>query len=102
MKENSVFDIKTASKTSNTYLISEPSIGFASAKAFYAPKYNSYNNSTFLNYGVIGWFPNIELIQNKSSIIKFLNTQTKSINLYIEGVAENGDLISEFKTLTIN
>ncbi|MEY8848106.1 hypothetical protein AB9K26_04790 [Psychroserpens sp. XS_ASV72] len=101
MKENSVFDIKEASKVSANYTVSEPTIGFTSPKTFYTPLYNSYNNSFFKEYGVISWIPKLELPQNVSSKILLPKTETKVIKLYIEGIADDGTLISEIKTLTL-
>lgn len=101
MKENSVFDIKKATKTSSTYLISEPTVGFTAAKRFYTPKYTSYTNRTFQDFGIISWYPEINLQKNVSSPIKAINTQTESITFYIEGIADDGSLISEKKTIMI-
>jgi hypothetical protein len=101
MKENSVFDIKEASKVSSSYFVSEPTIGFTAQKTFYTPLYSSFDSTLFKNYGVIDWIPQLELNQNISSQLLIPDTKTKTIKLYIEGIADDGTLISEMKTLNI-
>ncbi|WP_082113239.1 hypothetical protein [Kordia jejudonensis] len=74
---------------------------FASAKEYYTPKYNSYNNSYFKKYGVISWIPEVELTENKTAVVKVFDTGTKLVTVWIEGVTKNGNLISHKQTINL-
>ena len=69
--------------------------GFASDKEFYAPKYRSYSNNLFEDYGVIHWIGDTFLNQDGNTSFKILDTQTSQIKIFVEGMTENGALISE-------
>lgn len=69
--------------------------GFASDKEFYAPKYRSYSNNLFEDYGVIHWIGDTFLNQDGNTSFKILDTQTPQIKIFVEGMTENGALISE-------
>lgn len=69
--------------------------GYAQEKEFYAPKYTSYLSKEFEKYGVIDWFPDVFLDQNGNLSFKIMNTLQPSIKLFIEGITEDGGLISE-------
>ncbi|MEM6685665.1 MAG: hypothetical protein AAF617_07750 [Bacteroidota bacterium] len=83
------------------YLAATPPTTFATAKEYYAPNYASYLNPIFKQYGAIAWFPMIELNSKTASTFKIYDTYTKNITLCIEGISENGDLISERKTIQV-
>ncbi len=81
----------------------KPPLTFTSPKTFYAPKYVYYDSNFFREYGVIDWFPNVTLDISSSAInLKVLDTKTKQITLFIEGMTNNGRYISEEKIVTIN
>ncbi|MFD2434709.1 hypothetical protein ACFSO9_14955 [Mesonia maritima] len=69
-------------------------VGFAPDKEFYTPRYASYTSDIYENYGAIDWFPNMQLEDGQISF-KIENTIQKSILLFIEGMTEEGDLISQ-------
>ncbi|MFT5846737.1 MAG: hypothetical protein ACJARX_002396 [Psychroserpens sp.] len=75
---------------------------FTSSKQFYVPKYVYYNSDFFREYGVIDWLPNVTLDQSNAINLKVLDTKTKQIKLFIEGVTNEGRYISEEKVITIN
>ncbi|HET8808722.1 MAG TPA: hypothetical protein VFM65_00465 [Flavobacteriaceae bacterium] len=75
--------------------------GFATNKEFYAPKYTSYTKGYFADYGVIDWFPSMNLNKNGETTFRVYNTLQPKINLYIEGMTAEGALISETITLEI-
>jgi hypothetical protein len=75
---------------------------FTSPKTFYAPKYIYYDSNFFREYGVIDWIPNVTLNQSNAINLKVLDTKTKQITLFIEGVTNEGRFISEEKVITIN
>lgn len=48
--------------------------GFSKNRAFYAPKYNSYNSESFDLYGAIDWLVDLEINRNGKASFKILNT----------------------------
>ncbi|MEM6684559.1 MAG: hypothetical protein AAF617_02095 [Bacteroidota bacterium] len=83
------------------YLSTKTPKSFASGKQYYAPNYSSYLNPIFKKYGAISWIPTMELNSNTPSSFKIYDTYTENVTLFIEGIAENGDLISERKTIQV-
>jgi hypothetical protein len=79
-----------------------PPLTFTSPKTYYAPKYVYYESNFFREYGVIDWIPNLVLEQSNAINLKILDTKTKQIKLYIEGVTNEGRYISEEKIVTVN
>jgi hypothetical protein len=75
---------------------------FTSPKQFYTPKYVHYESDFFREYGVIDWIPNITLNKTNAINLKILDTKTKQIKLFIEGITNAGRFISEEKIITIN
>ncbi|GAA0711327.1 hypothetical protein GCM10009430_00700 [Aquimarina litoralis] len=75
--------------------------GFQSKKAFYTPKYKSYDSLFFKQYGVLGWIPNTKKNKNNEYEFSFLNTLNKEVKIFIEGIDQNGNLISEVKIIQI-
>jgi len=69
--------------------------GFEPKKDFYAPKYISYRQQSFKNYGIIHWSPNINISTNGSDNLTTINTKLDEINFYIEGVSTNGTVFSQ-------
>lgn len=77
-------------------------LAFSEEKKFYVPKYNNYNSDFFIEYGVIDWLPSCKL--DKEGYLNFTihNPGNNNLKLFIEGATENGDLVSEIKTLITN
>lgn len=94
--------IKRVTPKSNSFAKNKIHKGFEATKEFYTPKYASYLNNTFENYGVIHWEPYAYVSDSYEFSLKISNTKTKVIKLFIEGVSEDGNLISEIKTITVN
>ncbi|MEM6685120.1 MAG: hypothetical protein AAF617_04930 [Bacteroidota bacterium] len=83
------------------YLKASAPVAFARQKQYYAPNYTSYLNPVFQKYGAISWHPVVELNTKTATTFKIYDTYTKNITVLIEGISENGDLISERKTITV-
>jgi len=75
---------------------------FTSPTKFYTPKYSYYQSNFYKEYGVIQWLPNISVNENKTVSFKIGNHVGNNINLFIEGTANDGSLISEVKTVNFN
>ena len=82
------------SKSKMVYNSYNISFGFTIPKEYYTPLYNKTLEDVFTKYGVLNWLPN--LTENKKGEIKFKipNYQNGNINLYIEGMCNDGSLIS--------
>ncbi|MEM6685121.1 MAG: hypothetical protein AAF617_04935 [Bacteroidota bacterium] len=88
-------------KTATPYISAAAPTPFAVRKEYYAPNYSSYLNPIFQKYGAISWLPTVELNAETNTTFKIYDTYTKNVTVFIEGIAENGDLISERKTITV-
>lgn len=76
--------------------------GFSESKKYYTPKYIDVNNDSFRKFGAIYWEPNIEIdSKNISTNFKLPLLNQKEITIFIEGITEEGKLISTKKTITI-
>ncbi|WP_179343192.1 hypothetical protein [Winogradskyella ursingii] len=75
---------------------------FSSAKKYYTPNYSLYNTPFFRDYGIISWSPDLKISPNRVLSFKVFNTNTSSINLYIEGVVNDKTFISQTQTLDLN
>ncbi|TCK67680.1 hypothetical protein DFQ05_1459 [Winogradskyella wandonensis] len=75
---------------------------FNSQKAYYTPKYKYYNTPFFKKYGTIGWASNLTPNINGVFKIRVFNPKINSINLYIEGITNNNEFISEITTVNLN
>lgn len=76
--------------------------GFSNNREFYAPKYASYENSFFREYGSIAWFPDVRLDENGKTAIKVWNTTQPKLKLFVEGITENGGVISEVLEVSVD
>ncbi len=74
---------------------------FSPTKEYYAPKYASYLSNTFEKYGAISWIPEVKLNKSEAVNFKIYDTRTKTITLFIEGISESGELISEKRTIQV-
>jgi hypothetical protein len=75
--------------------------GFEKTKRFSNPKYTSYTDEGFEDFGTIHWEPYVETDEN--GIFKFAipNYHLKTVKVVIEGIASDGQLISETKIIEI-
>ncbi|TMM29867.1 hypothetical protein FDT66_08315 [Polaribacter aestuariivivens] len=69
-------------------------VTFSESKKFYEPKYTNYKNNFFKNYGVVSWLPK-NAIDNNKIYLEFKKKEQNKVNLFIEGVTNNGTFISE-------
>ena len=90
-------------KTTARYDIGEYKfpLTFSTPKKYYAPTYKNYTTSFFKEYGAIGWYPNLKFDEQGILTFKILNTDTPSVNLYMEGIVNDGTFVSETKTVTL-
>ncbi len=68
---------------------------FSTPKRFYTPKYASYTSNFFNSFGVVGWFPNLKVDTQGNVTFKIENNGVSNMTLYVEGLINNGDFLSE-------
>ncbi len=73
---------------------------FTRPKQFYRPKYNSFASKDFSNYGVIHWESNLQTNSDGSTILK-IPLDTPNVKLFIEGMGNDGTLISHIQNITL-
>lgn len=78
------------------------SVGFATEKEYYNPKYPSFVNDTYINYGGVFWTPDISIPAYSRVTFKIPKNMQKKINLHIEGISESGKLISKKVMINTN
>ena len=76
--------------------------GFSNQKEYYSPLYDKSNNGVFSQFGVIHWNPVVKVDSEGSLVFKIPNYKSNKINLYIEGMCENGSLFSKLETVSLD
>ncbi|OZV70708.1 hypothetical protein CA834_00930 [Winogradskyella aurantia] len=83
---------KGANKSLSTYLVP---LRFSSNKSFYTPKYTNFDNQFFEDYAAIDWHPNLKLDDSGAVFLTIDNSRTDDITLFIEGVINEDEYISQ-------
>ncbi len=76
--------------------------GFDRPEKYYNPRYSSFTNQGFIDYGVIHWQPDIIAKAGEQFQIKFPNFGVDEILLRLEGMGSDGSLISEEKVIRLD
>ncbi|TYB78224.1 hypothetical protein [Bizionia myxarmorum] len=79
----------------------EIKLGYSEPKSYYSPLYNTSKREVFSKLGVLNWIPNVSANSNGEYIFKVPNYFYDAINLYIEGMTEDGRLISKVETIQL-
>ncbi|MCK8524433.1 hypothetical protein M0D21_22865, partial [Aquimarina sp. D1M17] len=75
--------------------------GFEPIKEFYNPRYPSYTDKLFKQYGTIHWLPDLYIDQGSgATTFKIPDLPVKDMKFFVEGMGSDGSLIS--KEITIN
>ncbi len=77
-------------------------LSFSKKRKFYVPKYNTYTDDFFKEYGVIDWIPNCTINTSNNLNFTIYNPYNNNIKLFIEGVTGDGKFLSETKTILFN
>jgi hypothetical protein len=72
---------------------------FSEQKKFYIPEYKYYNDDFYRFYGTLDWKPNLKIDEEGSISFKIAKPEIP-IRLFIEGITENGQFISEDKLIS--
>lgn len=95
MKELGYADAKSATK------LVDSKEGFAPIGTFEPPLYISTNDQGFKNYGIIHWIPYVLTDDKGNFSFDIPKTDIKSVTVRIQGVAPDGKLISESRTIVL-
>lgn len=75
--------------------------GFQNNRNYNNPKYTSFSDEGFKNFGNIHWEPYVETDENGLFTFAIPNYYQKTVKVIIEGIGTNGEMISEIKTIAI-
>nr|WP_299338371.1 hypothetical protein [Allomuricauda sp.] len=73
--------------------------GFEPTKSFYMPKYATFADKAFENFGTIHWESGLMLDEKGRCQFNVLDTGTKNISLFIEGMSPDGQFLSSLVTV---
>ncbi|MBD3583315.1 hypothetical protein [Flavobacterium selenitireducens] len=73
--------------------------GFQKATEYENPQYADYHNDAFHTMGAIHWIPDVATDSSGNFRFSFPNFQQDAVKVIIEGIASDGTLISEERTI---
>lgn len=75
--------------------------GFQRPKEFYNPKYVSYASNEFTSFGTVHW--ESELLTNEKGEAGFTipSLDQKNVAVFIQGILNDGSLVSESKVISL-
>lgn len=74
-------------------------LAFAERRKYYVPKYKSIYDDFYANFGVVGWVPDAKADAFGNITFSVFNPANKDLKLFIEGITNKGEVISEIKVL---
>ncbi|TYB78225.1 T9SS type A sorting domain-containing protein [Bizionia myxarmorum] len=89
------------SRLNSNFISNDIKIGFSAPKSYYSPLYNTSKREIFSKLGVLNWISNVEANENGEFVFKVPNYFYESVNLYIEGMSEDGSLISKVESIQL-
>lgn len=75
--------------------------GFARPQNYFSPRYSDYSSSMFEKFGAVFWKGNISINSEASKTILVPTLSQNKLKVYIEGMNENGKLISMEKVINL-
>ena len=75
-------------------------VGFSKQIEYYSPKYPSYLDQTYQNYGAIFWKPFITVNANSTYEFRVPINQQENIKMYLEGISNSGKLSTKELTFS--
>ena len=83
------------SSSRSLYTPYEIPLAFETQKRFYNPTYSSYTSGFFLKYGTIDWQPEVALEKDGMVTLKIKDHGVSDIKLFLEGVVNGSDYVSD-------
>ena len=90
--------IVTSSKKSESIFIKN---GFQNYTSYRIPKYENYSNNAFKKFGTLNWIPHVETDENGLYRFSIPNLYQKKIRIIIEGISEDGKIVSEVRDIDV-
>ncbi|PWL40354.1 hypothetical protein DKG77_05920 [Flagellimonas aquimarina] len=75
---------------------------FTKSKEFYRPKYTSPINQNFIDFGIVHWEPQLSTNNKGETILTIPDDKLPAVKLFIEGMAEDGSLLSQTHEISLN
>ncbi|UII74715.1 hypothetical protein LV716_10600 [Flagellimonas sp. HMM57] len=75
---------------------------FSRPKTFYRPKYISTKGEAFENYGIVHWQPKLTTNKKGEVGFKIPKDNISSVKVYIEGMGEDGSLLSHTQEISLD
>ncbi|KPM32248.1 TonB-dependent receptor plug [Croceitalea dokdonensis DOKDO 023] len=85
----------------NPYNEVQVPLAFSRPKRFYNPKYNNYSDAVYKAFGAIDWHPNLSADGQGNVSFKIPNLGLDQAQMFIEGVVNGNQLVSEIKTIRL-
>ena len=82
-------------KKKNMVVAYDVPLRFSKEKTFYTPKYQYYDSDFFKEYGTIDWQSNISIDASGTTNFKFYDTKNTKISLFVEGIINENQFISQ-------
>lgn len=74
---------------------------FIRPKEFYRPDYVAYDSQNFREYGVVHWEPNLTTDAQGQTELTLPDNGIKKLTLYVEGMAQDGTLLSKIHEVSL-
>nr|WP_298924510.1 hypothetical protein [uncultured Allomuricauda sp.] len=75
---------------------------FTKSKEFYRPKYTSSINQSFMDFGIVHWEPKLSTNKKGEAILTIPDDKLPVVKLFIEGMGEDGSLLSHTQEISLN
>lgn len=75
---------------------------FTKSKEFYRPKYTSSLNQNFIDFGIVHWEPQLSTNKKGEAILTIPDDNLPTVKLFIEGIGEDGSLLSQTHEVSLN
>ena len=75
---------------------------FSRPKTFYRPKYVANGGDAFENYGIVHWEPKLTTDENGEVGFKIPKDKISSVKVFIEGMGEDGSLLSHTEEIQLD
>ncbi|MEL6917224.1 MAG: hypothetical protein AAFO99_05780 [Bacteroidota bacterium] len=74
---------------------------FTRSKEFYRPKYGSFLSKEFIDFGIVHWAPKLVTDKEGSVTVKLPNNDVSNIKIFVEGMGNDGALVSHMQEISL-
>ncbi|MEP2237830.1 MAG: hypothetical protein ABJI22_05685 [Maribacter sp.] len=94
-------DVYVYPENRNKYIKQFIRNGYAEPDEYFNPGYEDYESRIFKRFGALYWKPNIVVFENESTTIKVPLKNQNGVKVFVEGMSEDGTLISIEKKIDL-